>query len=69
MLPGETILSGANPTCDCGTVLKFQVCSSNAGYYIGTQCSQCGPWSRESDYYKTQELAQTALATGKWVPR
>lgn len=69
MLPGETILSGAKDTCDCGTKLLFQVLQSPAGFYIGTQCDVCGPWSRESDYFKTRELAQTALDTGKWVPR
>lgn len=69
MLPGETILSGAEDTCDCGIKLPFQVCQSPAGFYIGTQCSECGPWSRESDYFKTRELAQKALDENTWEPR
>lgn len=61
ILPGETIRSGADSTCpDCGVVLKEKICRSNAGYYIGTECN-CGPYSRESHYYKTREAAQTAL--------
>jgi hypothetical protein len=63
MLPGETIRSGADPTCDeCGVTVKLQVCQSAAGYYIGTMCD-CGPYSRESDYYSTHEAAQLALDT------
>jgi hypothetical protein len=62
-LPGETIRSGADPTCeDCGVTVTLQVCSSNAGYYLGTWCN-CGPYSRESDYYPTREAAQLALDT------
>ena len=37
---------------------------SNAGYYIGFWCDNCGPYSRESGYYKTREKAQTALESG-----
>ncbi len=60
MLPGETILSGANPDC-CGETLPFKVCQSAAGFYIGTFCDNCGPYSRESGYFPTREAAQTAL--------
>ena len=64
MIPGETIASGAAPTCsDCKVTPTLQVCHSPAGYYIGTYCS-CGPYSRESDYYKTHELAAAALEKG-----
>lgn len=45
---------------DCGVVLHLQVLRSNAGYYIGTFCN-CGPYSRESDYYPKREDAQIAL--------
>lgn len=61
VLPGETIRTGASDTCpDCKEKLVEQVLLSNAGYYIGTRCN-CGPYSRESGYYKTREEAQNAL--------
>lgn len=61
MLPGETIHSGASDKCpDCDTKLVEEVLQSNAGYYIGTRCC-CGPYSRESHYYKTREDAQKDL--------
>lgn len=60
MLPGETIRSGAEKEC-CGEELPFKVLKSNAGYYIGTFCPQCGPYSRESHYYTSKILAQHAL--------
>jgi hypothetical protein len=61
MLPGETIHSGASRQCtDCKVILVERVCYSPAGYYIGTQCC-CGPYSRESHYYRTQEAAREAL--------
>ena len=45
--------------------LPVQVCMSAGGYYIG-QLEPCGaPFSRLSDcYYKTRELAETALKAG-----
>ena len=64
MLPGETISSGASDTCeDCGVKLELQVLRSAAGYYIGAICD-CGPYSRESDYYPSREKAELALNTG-----
>ena len=64
MLPGETIASGASSTCpDCGMKLELKVLSSGGGYYIGTECC-CGPYSRESGYYRTQEDAQNDLDSG-----
>lgn len=63
MIPGETIASGANPTCgDCKFTPKLQVYSSpgGAGFYLGTYCL-CGPYSRESEYFKTREDAELAL--------
>ncbi len=60
MLPGETGHIGK--TCkDCNTELEAQVCMSNAGYYIGTMCD-CGPYSRESEYFSSREEAEEALA-------
>lgn len=43
--------------------LKFQVLTSFAGHYVGTECD-CGPYSRESGYYKLREDAEKALETG-----
>lgn len=62
MKEGETILSGANPTC-CGKVLPFKVLHTPAGYYVGTFCDSCGPYSRETDYFGTREGAEKALET------
>ena len=74
MMPGETIWSGASKTCDCGTEFELEVMRSAAGYYVGTCChnSQCdrrgAPYTRESEYYRTEEEAQRALDTDtvKW---
>ncbi len=61
MIPGETILTGASPTCaDCGETPPFAVLKSGAGFYIGTMCA-CGPYSRESGYYATAREAADAL--------
>jgi hypothetical protein len=63
MLPDETIASGADPTC-CGGVLTLRVLKSGGGYYIGTMCPNCGPYSRESGYYATPEAAKADLDSG-----
>lgn len=64
MIPGETIASGAASTCpDCDTPLVNQVLHSGGGYYIGTHCC-CGPYSRESGYYRTFDEAAAALRQG-----
>lgn len=65
MIPGETIASGASPIC-CDEKLVFQVLHSMAGYYIGTQCDICGPYSRESNYFSTNNAAKAALNSGIW---
>ena len=66
VLPGETISTGAAATYeDCGETPKLQVLSSAAGYYVGTQCN-CGPYSRESSYYKKSADAQKALDGGEF---
>jgi hypothetical protein len=63
-LLGETIAGGAAPRCpDCHVMPKLDVYRGAAGYYIGTYCD-CGPYSRESGYYPTRELAQAALDRG-----
>lgn len=69
MIPGETIASGAPSWCDeCQTDMKLEVLMSYAGYYIGTMCG-CGPYSRESGYYRTREEAQKDLDADTWVRR
>lgn len=66
MHEGETIQSGAPSTCpDCKKVLKLEVLTSGAGHYIGTQCD-CGPYSRESQYFRTHEGAAAALESGQF---
>lgn len=61
---GETLATGAAETCDeCHTTPELDVHTSPAGYYVGTYC-KCGPYSRESGYYRTRDLAQTALDKG-----
>ena len=70
VLPGETLGFGGNSeensisSCpDCSEKLIPKVMRSNAGYYIGTSCC-CGPYSRESGYYKTKQEADVALTSG-----
>lgn len=46
---------------DCGSVLPLQVLCSNAGHYIGRFCPQCGPYSRVSGYFNTEEEAKAYL--------
>ena len=61
MLPGETIASGAPSACpDCAAQLQLEVLQSAAGFYIGTRCN-CGPYSRESGYFKSRDLASATL--------
>jgi len=65
-LPGE-VLNTAETTCeDCGTILPLKVLRSAAGYYVGFFCPQCGPYSRESGYYRTYDQAQAALDSGQF---
>ena len=57
----ETILTRAESICpDCKVVLKPKVLHSGAGYYIGTFCD-CGPYSRESGYFRTRAEAEKIL--------
>lgn len=62
-LPGEVMgtRKGETVKCSCGKELELQVLQSAAGYYIGHMCKRCGPFSRESGYYKSQDAAQKAL--------
>ena len=42
---------------------RLYVQHSAAGYYLGFFCPQCGPYSRESDYFRKREAANAALAS------
>ena len=65
-LPNETIATGASPRCtDCGVMPRLNVYRSRAGYYVGTYC-RCGPYSRESGYYPTEQEARRALTHGSY---
>ena len=65
VLPRETIGNGAPNVCeDCGVRLVPTVMFTCA-YYIGTECN-CGPYSRESEYFKTREQAKLSLSDGSY---
>ena len=65
-LPGECV-NDVSTTChECGTGLTIGVQKSAAGYYLGFLCLECGPYSRESGYYRTYEEAERALSTGAY---
>jgi hypothetical protein len=59
----EGELAGIHDTvkCSCGAELRLDVQHSAAGYYLGYWCEECGPWSRETDYFKTRKDAEKAL--------
>jgi len=69
-LEGETLCGKGGTyelSCDdCGELIPFKVCRSNAGFYVGTWC-KCGPYSRESAYYGTVEGAEQALNSGNFT--
>lgn len=66
MIGQETIGAGASHVCPtCKKAMMDEVCQSAAGFYIGTMCN-CGPYSRESDYYRSKEDAQAALEAGDY---
>ena len=53
-------------TCiDCKETLPLDVHQSEAGYYIGFLCPNCGPYSRETRYYRTYDFASKALGKVK----
>lgn len=65
VLPGETVRA-YETSCDCGKELKLAIQQSAAGYYLGFFCPDCGPYSRESGYFKTRDAANAALRRGKF---
>ena len=60
-LEGE--LEGLNGTAcvDCDASLVLTVCRSSAGFYLGSWCTCCGPYSRETGYFATRKEAKAAL--------
>ena len=69
MFPGETIGSGAQKTCKtCGVTVLLNVYRSAAGWYIGSFC-RCGPYSRESVYYKSEGEARDRFQDDSWERR
>ena len=59
-LPGE--MSGLDGTvCECGAELKLKVLRSAAGHYLGYFCPGCGPYSRETGYFRTRKEAAIEL--------
>ena len=61
MFPGETLLNGAPKTCSsCKREVELEVCRSGAGYYVGSHCN-CGPYTRESEYYASYPDAEKDL--------
>jgi len=66
-LPGECVNSISTTCHECGTELNIGVQKSAAGYYVGFWCPECGPYSRESNYYRSCEEAEKALSTGSYV--
>jgi len=61
VLPGETCGLTGTTCSDCGQGLDLDVLHSNAGYYLGYFCSECGPFSRETGYYTTEAEAYVDL--------
>ena len=68
MLPGECVGGEKETKCTgCGRILPLKVCQSNAGYYIGYNCPNCGPYSRESGYFSLQAAAEAYLK--EWLEK
>lgn len=68
MFDEETSNSVAAKVCEeCNVELLtcLGVQRSDAGYYVGITC-ECGPYSRESGYYRTSAEAEAALASGSY---
>lgn len=80
-MAGETVLSRKALGMEIDKhVSDFRVMSTGAGYFVGTVFKYCGcdsckeegmpegvetPNSRETDYFKTHELAEAALEVFK----
>ncbi len=64
-MPGE--LTGVEneviQCSECGADLPLRILHSAAGYHIGRFCNTCGPYSRETSYFKTEKEARKVLDT------
>lgn len=61
MLNGETASMMPVISCNrCDANLPLRICSSAAGWYIGYYCPNCGPYSRETDYFADYAAAKRA---------
>jgi len=69
MLSGECVQDEVTRCFECGLAMPLDVQSSAAGYYLGFFCPNCGPYSRESGYYKTYDDAMDALKSDEWQRR
>lgn len=66
MMPGETIMSGANGgKFGTGRVSELQVMFSGGGYYLGTETTDSEPYSRETGYFRSVSEAEAALEDWK----
>lgn len=68
-LPGETLASFhvMRHECEeCAEVMVPAVYQSQAGWYVGFLCTTCGPYSRESRYYRNVREAREALVSGNY---
>lgn len=65
-MPGETLATGAPAVCpECGHHVELQVHRGGAGFYVGSWC-ECGPYTRESGYYRSRAAAELALKLGAY---
>ena len=60
-LPGELLGIEGIECLVCEKELNLQVLHTPAGYYLGYQCDDCGPISRESGYFTSFEAAEVEL--------
>ena len=64
MLQGECHGTLSTKCSDCGLMLYLSVLET-CSPYLGFFCGTCGPYSRETDYFKTRAEAEAALECWK----
>ena len=62
-LPGECVNDTQTVCVECDTALNIQLCK-DGGLLRRVLLRQCGPYSRESGYYRNREEAELALSKG-----